>query len=716
MFLAWRACWIFLATATNLRSLPPPRNARPPPPALRAAAATAAHHPASASPLALYAWDAFPAWTDPLLAESHGIFVALQHAAAAAAAAAAEDDTGAGVAPSLGETAPGGRGVGALSRARVVDASRHYRATIHAQILALKDREARLAEALAVADADGDTSAAAVAEQELADAADQSLLYESAELIWHLVEVFFIAAPSSGLIAPLLLDWLQLHVPVDGVLDVASAPAPLAHPDFWFVIQRLVLQGRMDTARELIGSVTSQDMAELDLLSVTAEALGSMPLPSPASPLTEYLPAWKAWHDSVAAMVASSPDVQSHPELSNIFALLLGSETALVNAATSWYELLVARMLFVDPAVKIHDVKSHTAPAIAAVEGDDPALRSVDLVLLAVMNRDIHTTLRYCVALIGSHWFVAHLTDLLAHVGAIESFALGFGTSLREFFLLEYGLKLMSSRHHWQLAATYFSHAPSLGAAHMAALLETTPHPTAAKTRKLINTALFHGLPRLATSIRAVRARAYLDANALVPALSWYLAARSPTAVSAVADRIIDLAIATDALPDLHMLDALGPDLVVSERLAFLAKYREFDVLSRAGDLATAATLLAKLLASHIVPRRLVLPLLRQAVPLLEAPDALFSAQETYALMAVLADVSHDHRSPPTARVDAQLISLALSRNLARALLDTPIPTKPHLAASSAPPSHPASHKPPAPNASSSVFNVTISADRFHRV
>merc|ERR1711916_286210 len=114
--------------------------------------------------------------------------------------------------------------------------------------------------------------------------------------------------------------------------------------------------------------------------------------------------------------------------------------------------------------------------------------------------------------------------------------------------------------------------------------------------------------------------------------------------------------------------------------------------------------------------------------------------------MAVLADAAADHRAGDVDSMDNQIISLALSRNLARALLETPIPRKaattnnpaaaaaaavnPALPSSSlstssvlmaAPGVGGGSHKrlrsgAPAPKTSanaSHVFNITIGSDRF---
>merc|ERR1711916_292809 len=78
--------------------------------------------------------------------------------------------------------------------------------------------------------------------------------------------------------------------------------------------------------------------------------------------------------------------------------------------------------------------------------------------------------------------------------------------------------------------------------------------------------------------------------------------------------------------------------------------------------------------------------------------------------MAVLADAAADHRAGDVDSMDNQIISLALSRNLARALLETPIPRK---AATTNNPAAAAAVNPALPSSSLSTSSVLMAAPGF---
>ena len=93
------------------------------------------------------------------------------------------------------------------------------------------------------------------------------------------------------------------------------------------------------------------------------------------------------------------------------------------------------------------------------------------------------------------------------------------------------------------------------------------------------------------------------------------------------------------------LLDNLGSCMVVSERLTFLAKYREFHRLRNQGDFKAASTLLHSLLWSRLAPKYFWVTLLIDAIPFLA--DGLEVAME----MEDLGTGTGDDSAPPKQHV-----------------------------------------------------------------
>jgi nuclear pore complex protein Nup85 len=95
------------------------------------------------------------------------------------------------------------------------------------------------------------------------------------------------------------------------------------------------------------------------------------------------------------------------------------------------------------------------------------------------------------------------------------------------------------------------------------------------------------------------------------------------------------------------LLDHLGPNMVLSDRLTFLAKYREFHRLcagetgpAEAGEAhVAAANLLYSLLQSRLAPKYFWITLLIDTMPYLnnEGENAvIFSSEQTYEILHCL--------------------------------------------------------------------------------
>lgn len=82
----------------------------------------------------------------------------------------------------------------------------------------------------------------------------QVSILSAMELIWNLCEILFIEVAPAGPLLLFLLDWVRLHVcEVDSLLaDVLGSENPSKHESFWNLVTILVLQGRLDEARQML--------------------------------------------------------------------------------------------------------------------------------------------------------------------------------------------------------------------------------------------------------------------------------------------------------------------------------------------------------------------------------------------------------------------------------------------------------------------------------
>lgn len=100
----------------------------------------------------------------------------------------------------------------------------------------------------------------------------QVSILSAMELIWNLCEILFIEVAPAGHLLLHLLDWVRLHVcEVDSLsADVLGSENPSNHDSFWNLVTILVLQGRLDEARQMLSRK-----------------------PTPAPPLQAYAESWE---------------------------------------------------------------------------------------------------------------------------------------------------------------------------------------------------------------------------------------------------------------------------------------------------------------------------------------------------------------------------------------------------------------------------------------
>ena len=298
-------------------------------------------------------------------------------------------------------------------------------------------------------------------------------------------------------------------------------------------------------------------------------------------------------------------------------------------------------------------------------------MTTLDSVLLAALEADIPQVVRELCLSLDNFWYSAHLLDLLHHSGALGQ-AEGLGAGLREFLLLDLATCLCSHHSLWQAGVLYLDHCPVQGRQRAELLLERVPIESEKKGSKVINMAAERGLHGIVTQTCKVLGMRALQSGNSGGAMAWALKSADSKFTTFLADKILAEYSTSVTFSSTDLLDSLGASIVVSDRLTFLGKYREFHKLVEESEFAEAATLLHSLLWSKLAPKYFWVTLLIDCIPFLTAETVLFSSEQTYELLQCLQELATDTSLPNKQQLlleeHEQRLRLGLAKNLALAL------------------------------------------------
>ncbi|XP_074647565.1 nuclear pore complex protein Nup85-like [Tubulanus polymorphus] len=557
---------------------------------------------------------------------------------------------------------------GVNKKPHLAKVSRHYRSVLKACILDLTS-------ALEA------TSVSSLEKQYT----DQIKLLETIELIWSLCEILFIEVLPDGVIMLQLLDWVRWHSGElsqkrQQMMEESVGDHVEQHPFYWDVVYGLVLQGRIEEAKQLL---TSHSQSRSDAYQAIIELLHKMPSFKTHSnmPIAEFSMRWRHWQDECMNSLRMARFMTSE-ELTIICRILCGEEQVFQDIRQHcgpWYFLLVSKLLYQNPVFdSVFDLEKYAQSCLDVIR-----LSPLDGILLAAFQFDVAQVIKESSAHLSNWWFVAHLTDLLHHCGLLETQRLScnnFGSNFREYLLLEYASSLMTHESLWQIGADYFDYCPEYGRQYLEQYVEHIPVTTEKKALKLIHLCEKREMHDQVRSICKVMGMKALGNKRLGSALSWCLRSKDVSFATYLSQKFLDEYSEKGGFHDLDLIDNLGSAMLLSNRLTFLGKYREFHRLYEEGDLAGAGSLLLSLLTAKLAPKRFWLTLLTDALPLLQTKEVLLNSQQTYELMQCLEELLQQQKSEKSNVVKSKgqiemekekldLMKLALARNLARAIL-----------------------------------------------
>ncbi|XP_065668413.1 nuclear pore complex protein Nup85 isoform X3 [Hydra vulgaris] len=502
------------------------------------------------------------------------------------------------------------------------------------------------------------------------------------ELLWNLCEALFIESQAGGYCMKPLLNWVKWHF--DGinhsVHSLLSTDDPYSDPIYWNTIYGLVLQGRLSDVCDLLKHHPYRDEGRFDAFENIEELMTKMPLlqAQEGQSVTDFLKKWDVWSKECESRLEGG-DFSQYPEVEEICMLLCGKDSALLkhkNICESWYEIMVAKLLYTQPTVSTFNLKQIAVDCLELFNGIDN-VSALDEIVLSILSFDIHTVVEKSSEIFPNWWFVMHLTDLLYHCDLLKSYNIDYGAELREFLLLEYSASLMSHPSLWSTAAEYFLNSPTHGRDYLAAYIERIPLDCEKKALKLIHICKTHGFPELIRDICKVMGMKAIRRKRLGVALSWCLRSKDEAFASIITDQFLDYYKDTGSFTQCDLIENLGSSMLLHNKLTFLGKYYDFHKLYADGNFLEASNLLVSLLTSNLAPKKFWLSILIDALPLLEHEELLFNSEQTYELMQCLEELHlcFDRKLSKSKVVSddekdhVEMLSLALSNNLSRALL-----------------------------------------------
>ncbi|EDQ87215.1 uncharacterized protein MONBRDRAFT_33392 [Monosiga brevicollis MX1] len=405
------------------------------------------------------------------------------------------------------------------------------------------------------------------------------------EEAWHLCEIFFprsiLIQQAGGFIIPHLLEWLNLHcTELDREL-------------------KSILQHQTQLIDQNAAYWTTQMVA--------------------------------AWTDRFDAY----PQAQ---ELCRILAAEAGSASYLAKLFPNWLHHVIVYAQYWRPLCRIGEIEDLLLDLGLHVDETD--------LYLIILQQEPEQTILSLLSHFPTFWSPAHLADLLQRsrwFGAAPRRG-AHNMTLREHYVISYALELAREDTLWPLAASYLASCGSVGQATLVEVLESRPQPSLSAVRKSMALARKHGLDITAKRIAICEAKRRQNSGQLDVAVQYFFEAGDLDAVTRIADAMLRTYAATGELDPTDLAQRLGPAVLQSERLTFIAKYKEALALIAEMHYEQAANILINVLSkSTMAPRWLHLHVLLDMLPILEQPDIVFDAEQTQTLMQCLQEVELSH-------------------------------------------------------------------------
>jgi len=300
-------------------------------------------------------------------------------------------------------------------------------------------------------------------------------------------------------------------------------------------------------------------------------------------------------------------------------------------------------------------------------------LTSLDTILLSIFRYDISLVINECCRQFTSWWLPVHLTDLLQACDLCPSND-DENENLRESLIVTYAEGLSKHASFWQVVAYYLANSGSRASSYLKLFVGRIPINCEKKAAKVLRLCKKYNLTSEERSIHRQLAIRALQLNRLGNALSWSIKAKDQDLSKHITDKLLEEFTKTGSFNNTDVIDYLGSSVLVSDRLSFLSKYREFQKLHADEKYEEAAYLLLNLLVSKTAPEKFQLTLMLDSMKFLDSDKPIYGVEETAALLAQLNKLQEEKMTNKDGGGDNKdkfvMLRLALTENMARAIVN----------------------------------------------
>lgn len=540
--------------------------------------------------------------------------------------------------------------------------------------------------------------------------------FQDVEIIWNLCEILLLDVNQTGTLIIQMKNWIKMHFDnisrefkeILSSLDNGSYNLvendTIGEEVYWNLVIKLVLIGELKKAIQLLRSHHSYNRS--DQIQLVATMLERMPL-SNQYIVHEFCNKWSAWSEW-CKRERQTGQFDRYPTLLKIVRLLSRDMDVYQDIACdceTWYQLMVAYLLYTDPCIKETDLSELCRRSINIFNKNhpehsqkDPKPNELDEIIISAFEYDlIQVIARCCSYLDDNWWFVTHFVDLLHCSDQLKIHEIMESDKLRETFLQDFASTLFDDDYFWAIGVSYLDSCTNNGLFHLENLLSRIPIDIndEVKAHKIISIAKKRGLNALSKSICLLLARKWVlktyrlseesikvdkykvsreielpPAVNLSNALYWAVKSGDTPITTYISDQCLFYLCKTGTFPDMSVFESLQTIPLNNERLAFLAKYYEFKSKIQSAnfqddDLSEAGHLIKALIASKIFPKFICPELLKDVKQLIDLqPQLIYPPDKTLELMRSVQEITRQGKIGEDIDLRRGLV-----RNMARALI-----------------------------------------------
>ncbi|KAJ1922205.1 Nucleoporin nup85 [Mycoemilia scoparia] len=436
---------------------------------------------------------------------------------------------------------------------------------------------------------------------------EEAQAFQYIHALWQLCEIFYFYLTSpQDQVQDHYIDWLNKNFPSPSTMEgqsIISDSDPVNHED-----------------SPLDASESAEEIKNLVV---------GMPLRHEETSISAYNTKWRDWHNRCRmiyrAMEGGEENDEAWSHLHKLVSLLQGDEESIMESSQSWQEAVCAMLLYSQPTITVANFPDLVETCFGSFGVEESS--AFDHATVSLINGNLGKFIILCNQI--DWWFVAHITNLLYHMGLLEELDSMFPVDMHEYFITSYAETLVSHSSLWRVALDYFANCPKSGHEFLEQYVLHIPLTSDRKTKKLIN----------------IMAKQKSNRDQYGAAIINYSKINDTRNISQIANNLISAYISTGDLSYVKVIDSvIGLNSLYTSSMKFLSQYRDFHELYKSQRFVEAGKLLVSLLTTHTAPRKFWITILIDAIPLLEGDELVFDTFETYELMRCAEEIATSPR------------------------------------------------------------------------